>query len=208
MKNILFILLLFFVVAGCETKDNYIDTGICIGKHDCSIYRYLHMNSYDWDSTILLIERADMVSLFDGVEPITFWGPTNHSIRRYLLKKKYNRVEDIPMLTCQEILKKHIVMGKYMTVDIAFRIPDISGEIVGGTRMPTLGENIMHAYKEQGEFGNVEGVGAIKLFLRSVTVYPEWGYESGQEISLASPDIECANGVVHSLDYDYTLDEL
>lgn len=210
MRKILFILLLFFVTTGCETKDNYIDTGICIGKHDCSIYQYLHKSSYDWDSTIRIIQRADMVELFDGTEPITFWGPANHSIRRYMIDKKIKSIDDIPVLTCQNMLKTYIVMGKYMTKDIEFRIPDISGKYLGGTKWPTLGKNFMHAYKEQGDFGDIEGVGAITLYLRSITIkdYGNGPIESSSSVPLASPDIECTNGVVHSLNYNHRFGDL
>lgn len=194
-------MLLFFAVTSCETKDNYIDTGVAIGKHDCSIYQYLHKSSYDWDSTILLIQRAEMVEVFDGTEPITFWGPTNQSIRRYIMDKKLKCVADIPVKTCQDLLKMYISPGKYMTKDIAFQIPDINGKILGGRRMPTMSENIIHAYKQQGDYGGIEGVGAIKLFARSI-VMASWG-EDPTTLPIASPDIECTNGVVHSINYNH-----
>ena len=73
---------------GC-TKDNYIDTGISNGRYHGNLMQYMASNSYDWDSTILLVRHAgeEMVRLFEGKDPahkeITFFGITNHSIRRH-----------------------------------------------------------------------------------------------------------------------------
>ena len=51
---------------GC-TKDNYIDTGISNGRYHGNLMQYMASNSYDWDSTILLVRHAgdDIVRLFD-----------------------------------------------------------------------------------------------------------------------------------------------
>ncbi|MFR5656607.1 MAG: hypothetical protein ACLUDU_00780 [Butyricimonas faecihominis] len=49
---------------------------------DDTIVRYgsSHTDAYNWDSTILVIERAGLVDLFDGKDPacpeITFFGLT------------------------------------------------------------------------------------------------------------------------------------
>ena len=52
---------------GC-TKDNYIDTGISNGRYHGNLMQYMGSNSYDWDSTILLVRHAgdDIVRLFEG----------------------------------------------------------------------------------------------------------------------------------------------
>lgn len=63
---------------GC-TKDNYIDTGISNGRYHGNLMQYMASNSYDWDSTILLVRHAgeEMVRLFEGKDPahkeITFF---------------------------------------------------------------------------------------------------------------------------------------
>lgn len=65
------------------TKYDYIDGGLVKGVHDCSMWDYFHTDSYDWDSTIVMIEHAGLKSLFDGTgeyKEITFFGLTNHSI--------------------------------------------------------------------------------------------------------------------------------
>lgn len=52
------------------------------------MWEYFHTDSYNWDSTIIMIEHAGLKSLFDGTgeyEQITFFGLTNLSILRYMM---------------------------------------------------------------------------------------------------------------------------
>lgn len=76
MKNILILLGLLFAVCSCD--DYFHDSGLADGKHDCTMWEYLNTQPQDWDSTVLLIERAGLVDLFDGKESRTpgdhvFW---------------------------------------------------------------------------------------------------------------------------------------
>lgn len=104
MKNIGIILVLLSLFS-CETKYNYIDSGLANGRFDGTMYDYLHSNSYDWDSTLLLVERAGLEDLFQGkqagYEKITFFGPTNLSILRWMIEQGYNAVREIPEATCR-----------------------------------------------------------------------------------------------------------
>ena len=60
---------------GC-TKDNYIDTGISNGRYHGNLMQYMASNSYDWDSTILLVRHAgeEMVRRFSVSRIIRFVG--------------------------------------------------------------------------------------------------------------------------------------
>ena len=88
------LLALFVFVAGGCTKDQFIKSGLSNGRFDGSLLEYMEApgHSYDWDSTALMVRHAGekMVRLFEGQDPdhpeITFLGPTNHSIRRYMLE--------------------------------------------------------------------------------------------------------------------------
>lgn len=73
-------MIIVFFTVGC-TKNNFIDTGISNGRHEGkSLLEYMETDSYNWDSTILLVRHAgeDMVRLFEGQDPnhkeITFFG--------------------------------------------------------------------------------------------------------------------------------------
>ncbi|WP_059026246.1 fasciclin domain-containing protein [Gabonibacter massiliensis] len=199
MKNI-WIAFIGLFLYGCDPVDNYIDTGIVQTRHYCSVWKYLQTNSYDWDSVVVMIEHAGMIELFEGEEEITFWGPTNHSIRRYLLENYYTEVKDLSPLFCKMILEKHVVKGKYMKADVNFRIPDISGKVIGGTDLTTMSDNVLKAYREKEDYAGIAQAGPEILYLFSVT--------KDSPVPLASPDIECNNGVVHSLNYNYELGEI
>lgn len=205
MKYIVLILLAMGLLAGCDPQDQGIDTGMSYGKHDCSMFDYFHKGTGDWDSTILMIERAGLVDLFEGKDSemaqITFFGPTNHSIRRYMLNNGIQQVKDMSPAFCEKVILLHVVKGKKMKEEINFRIPDVSGTVVGATEMTTVGGVELLAYKEQEAWGNVANSGAIHLFLKSINA-------GNVNIPLASPDIETNSGVVHSLNYNYTLGEL
>lgn len=43
------------------TKNNYYDSGICNGQHDCSLLEYMEQHSYDWDSTALMVRHAGAI---------------------------------------------------------------------------------------------------------------------------------------------------
>ena len=199
------IIISIWLLASCTTKDNFIDTGVSNGVHEGSIYEYLHTSSYNWDSTILVIERAGLIDLFSGKDSeypqITFWGPTNHSIRRYLYENDMEKVEEMDIELCRNMILKHIVKGKFLKDDIDMMKPDISSdEIKGGTKFTCLGGNLIHAYRTQPIYNGGANVGPTYLFLRSIS--------EDTDVPLASPDIQCDNGVVHSLNYNYTFGDI
>lgn len=83
MRKIYMIVLIASFLWECD--DNYFhDTGLANGVHDCTMWEYLRSDHENWDSTVLLIQRAGLVPLFEGKSAeypeITFFGPTNLSI--------------------------------------------------------------------------------------------------------------------------------
>lgn len=71
MKYILLSIFTIGLLASCDPKSNYIDTGISNGKHDCSMLEYLHTSSYNWDSLLVMIRHAELESLLRGKSPVT-----------------------------------------------------------------------------------------------------------------------------------------
>lgn len=202
MKKILFIFCLI-VVCSC-TKEGYIDTGISNGVHDCTMYEFFQKDSYNWDSTVLVIKRADLLHVFDGSDPkyknITFFGPVNHTIRRYILANKYKCVNDIPVEICRNFMLRYISVKKYMKEDIAFSVPDITGQINGGTLIECEGGNTLHAYNLQDEYGGVPGAGPVFLRLYSV--------DKKASVPMATPNLQTNTGVVHALNGTHTFGNL
>ena len=64
-----YFLFLFIWSLGACNDDYFHDSGLANGRHDCTVWEYLHTDAYNWDSTILVIERAGLVDLFDGKDP-------------------------------------------------------------------------------------------------------------------------------------------
>lgn len=157
MKYILLSIFTIGILTSCDPKSNYIDTGISNGKHDCSMLEYFHTSSYNWDSLLVMIQHAELESLFEGREPgyeqITFWGPTNHSIRRYMLDRKITRISDMSKTFCKQIILMHVVKKRIMKDEMNFRIPDVTGKIVGATEMTTAGGVTLLGYREKSEYG-------------------------------------------------------
>ncbi|AUP80177.1 fasciclin domain-containing protein [Flavivirga eckloniae] len=209
MKKILIILSLVFAIVSCETEDNFIDTGISNGTFDGNMMEYFASDPYNWELTQAIIIRGGLENMFNGSDSnfadITFFGPTSHSIRRWMLGGEsfnpilYNNVSEIPVDVCRDMILMHVINERLMKEDIPGINPTIQvldPEQDGGVELTTEGGNVIFAYTEQGDFGGVPRSGAINLRLHS--------RDLDQKIPVASPDIVCDNGVIHSLNYTYT----
>ena len=80
-------MIVLLLIGGCSTNWNFENTGLAKEHFDGNMYEYLRSDSYNWDSIRLIIERAELVPLFEGKDPITFIGPTNHSVRKWMNDK-------------------------------------------------------------------------------------------------------------------------
>lgn len=209
MKTCIYIMVLMAFVASC-TKDNFYDSGVSNGRHDCSLLEYMEKDSYNWDSTVVLVRHAgeEMVRLFEGNDPahpeITFFGMTNHSIRRYLLQNGLKRVSDLDPAWCKERLLRHVVDGKFYRKDFAPGEQPLGGSSIGegGTKVTTLGNTGFWGYTERQDYEGVQGIGYTKFYLYSLVP------GNSRQLDLASPDIEPNHCVVHSLGYGFTLGDI
>jgi len=204
--RLIFIMVLSLIILSSCTKNNFIKSGISVGRFDGSLLEYMEApgHSYDWDSTALMVYHAgeEMVRLFEGQDPdhpeITFFGPTNHSIRRYMLEKNIEKVSDMDPDWCRQILLRHICDGKIYRDDVPAGSGGNKIEIVeGGKQYTTLAGNVLWLYTTRGSYGNVDEAGAVKLNM--------YGMDKQQMVNIASTNIEPDNCVVHSLKYDYTI---
>ncbi len=238
MKYVVFVIIVF-LLASCNTKYNIIDTGLVNGKFDGNMYEYLKSNRYDWDSTRLMIEKADLVDLFEGkregYEQITFFGPTNHSIRRYLLENGMTGIADMDEELCYEMIMKCVVKGKHMRDDIprgkkiALNEDDDMGEDWNDDMDGDFDDEENGEEENPGDDGSkYQGTGGIVFtggmgnrfwiysFQESYNEVAGVGavvlyivnLDSGKKIDIASTNIEPTNGVVHSLHYNFTLGEM
>lgn len=210
MKNIFISLGIGIMCLACTTKQEIIDGGICSPYFDGSVMEYLRSNTEQWGYTVQMIERAGLTDLFEGgvdsVRQMTFFAPPSFAVYRYLMDCKYDgtsdqrfeRIEDMPVELCRELILKHVVIGKYLKADIGFRNMEYgiyAPEQNGGTAFTCIGGNRVIAYLERNSYKGVPEAGAVEMFLYSYTV--------GKMIPMATPDIQPRNGVVHALNYGY-----
>ena len=198
MKGYIFLIGVFCILCSCE--DYYHDSGLANGEHDCTMWEYFESQPGDWDSTMILIEHAGLKDVFDGTNP----DYTNLSIEQLLVKTidddwepVYNRVKDIPVDLCREMLLSHIIPGKIMKTGFDY---EVKGTLTGGTMATTLSGVELRVYRTKSSYGGVPDIGAEGLRIHAPV--------SGNMASIASADIEVTNGVVHALDYTYQFTQL
>lgn len=217
------ILLLVICLCSC-TKYNYIDGGIANGIHDCTMWEYFQKQSHDWDSTMIMIEHAGMKSYFDGsgeYKQITFLGVTDITIARYMLENNrildeakyfgepvneddyWYKVTDIPVSTCQSLLRKLIIPQRILLKDIpkGTRLQDSDTyDYVesGGTTFTTIGGSELFVWMEQDRYADLAEKGA-KMFMlaRRLSTASNW--------RVASTDIQTNTGTVQALGYDFNI---
>lgn len=198
------------------TKYQYIDTGKANGVHECTMWEYFHTDSYNWDSTILMIERAGLRPLFDGTgqyKQITFFGLTNLSIERHIQnhnkrlqptdKTYWHGVNDIPVSECKDILEKLVVPVRFMLDDVpeGQRVQGVEDGVAvwlerdGMVCQCVRGSLFVWTVKEA--FGGVEDAGAAVLYMASRNM------NGTAAERVASTNIQTDNGVVHALNYDF-----
>jgi len=196
------ILVMVFALGSC-TKWNYHDGGLSEGVHECSMWEYLHTQSYDWDSTIIMIEHAGLRELFEGKgehEQITFFGVTNLSILSFMLQQGYEKVTDIPTEDCKNMLSKLIVPKRLMMNDVPRgQIISSTGEKEGGMDAQAL-RGSLFMWTHQEPYMEVEEAGEVSLYIRT---------GSGSEnFRVASSDIQTNNGVVQAMGYAFDLNKI
>lgn len=210
------VLLLLALGLGSCTKYNYIDTGLSNGLHDYTMWEYFHSDSRNWDSLILMINNAGMRPVFDGTgdyPQITFFGLTNYTIRRTMLDHNkglsptsanyWHSVSDIPVMKCQEILKKLVVPQRFMLANVprGYRTQRTEGGV--STYIETDGmvcENIygttLFIWTQKENYMGVAEAGELSLWMVSRE------YKGANE-RIASTDIQTTNGVVMSMNNDF-----
>lgn len=214
MKQIILLGLLVSSFIGC-TKYNQINTGVAQKKFPGNMYEYLHSNSYDWDSLLVFIDYLGLEDYFTGkkvgYEEITFFGPTNHSIRRKIYEKSswpaptyeqvyaYHSVKEFiegeGEEYCRQLILSHIVKGKYEVKDIPRGTSD---DKESGMILTSANESKFRIYSFQEPWEHTPEAGPVVLYIRG-------GKYMDTQIDVASTDIEPTNGIVHSLAYSFTL---
>lgn len=208
MKKIrlLFTAFVATLLATSCTQYNFEDTGLANGKHEKSMWDYFGEDSYNWDSLRVMAKRADLIPLFQGNSPygkdFTFFGPTNHTIRRYLKKNGLEKVSDIPVNDCKTFILNGVLLKHMMLDDFkrGTQSTDTSTPIGKGGEMFTMASGRqLWIYSFQEPYNNVPGTGPVQIYLVSPT--------TTRTSHVGSCNIETQTGVVHALDYNFNLND-
>ncbi len=207
MKRLIYMIIIALPLFNACTKDNFVYSGTSDGRHEGkNMLEYMETDSYDWDSTLLMIRHAgaETVQLFEGKDAahpeITFFGITNHSIRRYMLENGIERVTDLDPAWCRSILLQHVVDGKLYRRDIPEGAPGTYGTVgEGGMTLTTLAGTEIWAYTMVEEQSGIVENAARHIFINFTKV--------NLQVAVASGDIEPDNCIVHALEYGFTLGE-
>lgn len=209
MNTIYKLFLAMIILFTSCTKQEVIDAGIAKAEFDGSILDYLKKDSYNWGLTVQMIERADLQNVFEGkvdtLQDITFFGPTSFSILRHLYDNNLERVDQMSKEFCRETILQHIVKGKILKRDIPFRnrayyIFDPLQSPNNYIEKVTLANSKLRMYLEKTAYQDIPDAGPIVMYVYSMT--------ANTFVPLASPDIQPKNGVVHSLNYNFKLNNI
>ncbi|MCT4614803.1 MAG: hypothetical protein N4A49_08005 [Marinifilaceae bacterium] len=214
MRYSIYLVVIFFI-ASC-TKDNFIDTGKPISEHKTTMLEYFKTDSYNWDSTLLVIKRADLSGLFEGKDvdnpQITFFGLTNHSIRRWMIdppeeggvavRPAYNKVSEIPVDVCEKLILSHVLKGRLMSSEIPYGKEMYDTETYktyydGGMEITLMAGNKVWIGLIPSEYEGIPDAGYERLSLVKQGLYQL------DKVNVASKNIKTNTGVVHSLEYAY-----
>lgn len=207
MKKIIYIAMVCLTAglfASC-TQYNFDDTGLANGKHETTMWDYFKGDKYNWELLCEMAERADLVPLFQGTsrygKDFTFFGPTGHSIRRYLLDNGMETVADMPVADCRTFILNCVLPGRRVMLDDfkeGVKSSDPSTPIgKGGEQVQMASGKRLWIYTFREAYNNVPGKGPLRIHLVSPA--------TTQTTDVASCNIETLTGVVHSLDYNFKL---
>lgn len=200
MKNYILLLVVAIacVVGGCE-KDTFHDTGLANGLYDGTTWEYLQQGHGNWDSLVIMVQKAGLVDLFNGKDPdypeITLFGLTNLSIIQYLLRttddtgeQAYCSASELPDALCREILLSYVISGKHVRMDFPY---EVQGTLEGGQVYETLNGLSLRVFRTKGSWKDMPDIGADGIGIHFLG--------AGHTGYIASGDITTDNAIVHSL---------
>ena len=197
MEKYIYYLVMIFSVCAC-TVGYVADGGLADGNHDCSVWEYMRRDRGNWDSLVVAVEHAGLEGLFDGSDPeyreITVFGPVNYSVMNLLFNSggRYNCVRDIPVDACRRMVMSHVLPGKHLKESFGY---EVKGTLEGGTVVGNLLGGKLRVYRIRIPYLDVPDIGPEGLGVHALG--------SGFMTKVASADIRCTNGVVHSLSNTY-----
>lgn len=187
------------------TDWGYIDTGLADGSIKGNMYQYMQSDSYNWDSIRKMIVRADMVEVFEGKDAnyksITFFGPTNHAIRKWMWDVEYKSIDDISKDSCVMLVKMHILKEQILRDDFPRGAPVLGQNVGTGGKVYTLesGNNVwIYSFREP--YNDIPDTGPVVINMTSQVL--------GLQTTVISSNILTTSGVMQALSYKYQFPKL
>lgn len=213
--KILLVLVISLTIVSCETQQEVIDTGISNPVFDGTIMDYLRSNDYNWGLTVKIIEKAEITDLFEGqvdtLPEITFLAFTTYSVYNYTFPKWREEQEptDEDLLGLfskeewRELVLKHVFKGKFLKADLPYldmHYEVFDDEQTGYKEYNSVLGNTIWAYKYKKDYSFLPEKGP--------EIMGVYSSRARRNIPIATPDIQPRNGVVHAINYDYTLGKI
>ena len=195
-----YILLLLVIIACACSKQDFYDSGLADGRFDGNTLEYLESGRGTWDSIVVAIHHAGLESVFNGTDPsvkegITFFGPTNNSVRQFLYKTVdadgevlYRGIKDMPVEFCRRMVLAYVVPKKMMKAEFEY---ENRGTLTGGTEVETLAGVKLRVYRIKSDYGSAADAGPVSMAFEALP--------SGHIANIAAADMEPDNAAVHSL---------
>lgn len=196
----LLLLILSLTAVSC-TKYNYVSVPDPVTHHDTTMWEYMSGDAYNWSLTRQMIDRAGMRDIFEGKSQygsdLTFFGITNHSIRRYLYENGLESVSDLDPALCREWLLSSLY-PKARKLQEWKEGTRVAGQLIGtgGEMCTMLSGKQLWIYSYRAPYNGVVGMGPRQLHLVSP--------DRQTTTDVASHDISTRTGIVHSLSYNFT----
>lgn len=203
VKVLSLFLLMILGTTAC-TKYNYVEVPGPIAHHDKTMWEYMSTDDYNWSLTQELIERAGLRDLFEGKSTygsnITFFGITNHSIRRYLYNNGLEQVSDLPVEQCREWILTSVYPNA-AKLDVWKEGAKLPNEVVGkgGEICTMLSGKKLWIYVYREPYNGVIGMGPKRINLVSI--------DRSASTQVVSHNISTNTGIVHALSYQFTLND-
>ena len=73
----------------------------------------------DLSSLQSALQRADLISVLDGVGPFTVLAPSNTAFESFLSDNGFSTVDDIPVDVLTQVLLNHVIAGNLQSTDLS-----------------------------------------------------------------------------------------
>lgn len=189
--------------ANCQSDDYYYDGGKHNPYYNGTVWSYLNSRPDYFKTLVEVIDIAGMKNVFDGEEEITFFAPTDWSIKGsvkrlsdYLYATGEDSIQDLRQIKPEiwkEFLSLYIVPERLLLKDVP-QIDTTAVSAYPGSAYYSYGGRPMNAGVVYYDANGVKYAGARQLIYSYVNDFATYDMKNAY---VATSDIQPTNGVVH-----------